>query len=301
VADTTEGDRTKIALICPRCFDPNYILIDKNPCYEISTGRYLKRSTTTHCPSCMENSGFVPEDETLSCWSWSQVRDGERLRRAREHVPVVETHEDIARLNSEQLRAWIESKNFKHKMKPSKPSLVELAGLLLKRVQDPKTPDIESRLRKFQVYTFKAPESHEDIASSTRPDLETWIASQKFKHKKNLPKQQLIALAGLLLDQLHAPGDSNVQSHLKVFQPRVSARKTREVQKPKFQQQPASFNTSRRWTAKSSYEYENIESRNQLQDLSVPALGKWMQLQGFVAGKGDRSAVLQKALRVWDS
>ena len=51
-------------------------------------------------------------------------------------------------------------------------------------------------------------ESHEDIAHLTMPQLIAWIGSVNFKYKKHsLQKHSLVALAGLLLDQLHGQHD----------------------------------------------------------------------------------------------
>lgn len=223
---------------------------------------------------------------------------------ARQNVLVVESHDDIARLTIPQLKAWVESANLKYKSYLNEGSLVTLAGILLDRLHGWKDPDIQARLRAFQVHGFSKKalavgndkarhtpetpelESYEDIARLTTPQLTAWIGSVNFKYKKQgLRKHPLVTLAGLLLDQTHGRHDPDIQARLKLFQPQVSARKTEP------RQRPTSFKGPRTRTRKTPSDYELISSRGQLQGLEISALGKWMQLQGFISGR-DKTATL---------
>ena len=157
---------------------------------------------------------------------------------ARQNVPVVESHDDIARLTIPQFEEWIESAKLKYKSHLNKSSLVTLAGILLDQLHGWKDSDIQARLRAFQVHGFSKKalvvgndkachsqeipelESHEDIARLTMPQLIAWIGSVDFKYKKHgLRKHSLVTLAGLLLDQLHGRHDPNIRARLKLFQP----------------------------------------------------------------------------------
>ena len=135
-------------------FQPKLTLLDKNPCYEVSTGKYLKRNVAYYCPSCMETSIFVPKDKSISSGLWGDLQRAESLRVARQNVPVVESHDDIARLTIPQLEAWIESAKLKYKCHLNKSSLVTLAGILLDRLHGWKDSDIQARLRAFQAHGF---------------------------------------------------------------------------------------------------------------------------------------------------
>ena len=101
-----------VELVCPKCYNPNHVLLDKQPLYEIATGRYLKRQAQHYCPSCMEKRIFVPKDNSISSVCFAVVLQNVQKLEAKMNVPKVECRDDLVDVIKPQLKAWIYSRNF---------------------------------------------------------------------------------------------------------------------------------------------------------------------------------------------
>lgn len=155
--DKSKGDRTMVELVCPKCYNPNHVLLDKQPLYEIATGRYLKRQAQHYCPSCMEKRIFVPKDNSISSVCFAVVLQNVQKLEAKMNVPKVECRDDLVDLTKPQLKAWIYSRNFEPTGGLTKESLFTLAGILLDQLLGWQLPEAEARLREFRARSNQPP------------------------------------------------------------------------------------------------------------------------------------------------